>query len=132
MKPEPPRDAADLARLLQLPADRELPGSRHRMPKEFLMQEIVHSTSQKTKTHGLPRRLAALDVPLAAAGVVPTVVAVNDASGTIGTPGAHGGTAGAHGFVYVETKAAFEQDTQSSSGYHAKLAQRDRERRPGR
>lgn len=154
MKPEPARDgtqaAAHLAQLLPSPAERELPESRHRQLKEYLMQEIAHENRAGAKPRRPRRRLAYIAAPLAAAGAF-AVFAVTAGSG--GTAG--GGGAAAHGgagptaptapttllgriaavaaskplpsvrdnqFVYVESKVSFEQDTLDASGYHSVLA----------
>lgn len=152
MKPEPPREAADLARLPQLPAERELSGRRHRQLKEFVMQEIAESAREDAtpgsahrprRPRPSRRRLAYFAVPIAAAGAF-AIVAVSGGIGS--TPGA--GTTASDSqatrllgriadvaqskplqtvrddqFVYVASKSAFEQDTvDSNGGYHAKLA----------
>ena len=116
MNREPDRDGADadaaqVGRLLRLPAERELPGSRHRQLKEYLMREIAQSTTSEsattqpstappattqTATTQTPkicrsrRRLAYFAAPLAAAGTF-AVFAVS-ANGS-GGPAPHGGTA---------------------------------------
>lgn len=163
MKPESPREAADLARLLQLPAERELSGRRHRQLKEYLVQEIAQSPQpSRTDESALEdarlngsrrsrRRLAYFAAPLAAAGAF-AIVAVSGGTGSQQPGGtARGGVTGTaptsagnpttqllgriaevaqskplppvrdDQFVYVESKVAWEQDTQDSSGYHSKL-----------
>lgn len=99
MKPESPREAADLARLLQLPAERELSGRRHRQLKEYLMQEIAQSPQpervdesaregarlNRSRRFGdsrrSRRRLAYFAVPVAAAGAF-AIVAVSGGTGS--------------------------------------------------
>lgn len=105
MKPEPPREAADLARLLQLPAERELPGSRHRMLKEYLMQEIAQQqgeTQQEGRLRGAwaggrrpRRRIVGIAAPLVAVATAVAVFAVTGGSGGSGGSVAGGGTTGA-------------------------------------
>lgn len=115
MKPETPREAADLARLLQFPAERVLPGRRHWQLKEYVMQEIGQSaesdrSAQLTPEVGAPpedraargeannspsrrprRRLAYFAAPVAAAGAF-AIVAVNGGTGSQHGTTAHGGS----------------------------------------
>ena len=149
MKPERSGDrteaAADLARLLALPPERELSGSRHRQLKEHLMQEITHETAQAEKRQRPRRRLGYVAVPLIAATAV-AVFAVTAGNGAAPAKTGGGTVVGAdttktllddvanvaaskpipnardNQFVYVKSEVSFEQDTQDSSGYHSTLA----------
>jgi len=96
MKPESPREAADLARLPQLPAERELPGSRHRLLKEYLMREIAQQQAEQRHSDGdrgararirrPRRRTVGIAAPLVAAAAAVAVFAATAGNGnTAGT-----------------------------------------------
>ncbi|WP_329537666.1 hypothetical protein OG568_55970 (plasmid) [Streptomyces sp. NBC_01450] len=75
-----PAEREEMARLLPVPADRDLPGSRHRLFKDYLMTQIQPSPAVTAATApavvpARPRRrsLALVGVPLAVAAAVGAV-----------------------------------------------------------
>ncbi|MFF9512482.1 CU044_5270 family protein [Streptomyces sp. NPDC014724] len=110
MSPKPPMptqaEREEMARLLPVPAERDLPGRRHRLLKDHLMREIQHGTDAAAKPCARHRRrltftaiplAAAMAVALATGGVFdqhptagpsPTVASGPSARGTNATPAA--------------------------------------------
>ncbi|MGW3493770.1 CU044_5270 family protein [Streptomyces sp. NPDC001020] len=79
MSPKPPRptqaEREEMTRLLPVPAERDLPGRRHRLLKEHLMREIQQSTDAAAKPWTRHRRrLAFTAIPLAAGMAVALAV----------------------------------------------------------
>lgn len=76
-RPEP-AEREEMARLLPVPAERDLPAGRHQLFKDYLMNEIHHDTAPDAAAPARPRRrLAFLAIPLvtaAAAGAVFTAL----------------------------------------------------------
>ncbi|MFI8829041.1 CU044_5270 family protein [Streptomyces sp. NPDC053431] len=79
MSPKPPRptqaEREEMARLLPVPAERDLPGRRHRLLKDHLMREIQHNTDAAP---ALPRtrhrrRVTFAAIPLAAGAMALTL-----------------------------------------------------------
>ncbi|MGW2183694.1 CU044_5270 family protein [Streptomyces sp. NPDC001732] len=72
MSPKPQRptqaEREEMARLLPVPAERDLPGRRHQLLKDHLMREIQHNTNTATARPRprYRRRLAFTAIPLAA------------------------------------------------------------------
>ncbi|MGI5380749.1 hypothetical protein ACQEV2_42535 [Streptomyces sp. CA-251387] len=77
-RPEP-AEREEMARLLPVPAERDLPAGRHQLFKDYLMNEIHHDAAPDAAATARPRRrLAFLAIPLvtaAAAGTVFTALA---------------------------------------------------------
>lgn len=121
MKPELPRETADPARLLQLPAERELPGSRHRLLKEYLMQEFAQQQADQWQTEERraektgarlsrrPRRLLAGAVASIAAAAGVAVFVVGGGSAGAGGSVAVGGTAAATATVTATSTSTSTQ-----------------------
>ncbi|WP_405984277.1 CU044_5270 family protein [Streptomyces sp. NBC_00872] len=85
MNAEPPRptpaEREEMARLLPVPADRDLPGRRHQLLKDHLMREVrQRTTTDRTASRPLRRRLALAAVPLAAGAVAAVVLATGSLS----------------------------------------------------
>ncbi|MFE1961550.1 hypothetical protein [Streptomyces sp. NPDC059479] len=71
----------EMARLLPVPADRELPGRRHQLLKDHLMHEVrQHTTTGRTASRPLRRRLALAAVPPAAGAVAAVIPATGSLS----------------------------------------------------
>jgi hypothetical protein len=81
-----PAEREEMARLLPVPAERDLPGNRRRLLKDCLMNEIQPAPAPaNTLRPNRRRRLALVAVPLAAAAVFGVVTA--RAAGHSGTSG---------------------------------------------
>ncbi|MHC5905074.1 CU044_5270 family protein [Streptomyces sp. S6] len=88
-KPSRPSEAerAEMARLLPVPADRDLLPGRQRLLKDYLMTEIQQDTAAPSPSRRPRRRLALVAVPLAA-GAVAVAVAIGGLPGQENTPAA--------------------------------------------
>lgn len=77
MSPKPPRptqaEREELARLLPVPAERDLHGRRHRLLKDHLMREIQHHTDAAATSRTWRRRLTFAAIPLAAGAMAVTL-----------------------------------------------------------
>lgn len=84
----------ELARLLPRPAERDLPGDRHRQLQEFVLNQIQQDTPPAARgRRRAPRRLAYLTSALAAGALVTAVAVAVGAAGTPVISGDGGSTA---------------------------------------
>ncbi|MFE2558124.1 CU044_5270 family protein [Streptomyces sp. NPDC059352] len=70
-----PAERDEIARLLQVPSDRDLPVHRHEILKAHLLREIRHDTTSAAEPRRGVRRLTLAAVPLAAGALAVTLLA---------------------------------------------------------
>ncbi|MFI0718088.1 hypothetical protein [Streptomyces sp. NPDC021224] len=100
LAPEPtgpaPAERQEMARLLRIPAERDVPAGRQRLFKDCLMNEIDRMNGDAPDaSRSRRRRFALVAVPLAVAATAVTVLAVGGIGGGSAAQPAHGTTGSA-------------------------------------